>query len=314
MLKNYYDILGIPRQATDEVIRRAFRELALQFHPDRNDSEEAHHVFVELNEAYRTLIDPKARAAYNLQYDRHFDPDKSAPAASGTYSAYSYARTKRSSRYGRSMYSQRFRYKGGAVRTEGYASAQTSQETESPFSAPSDYYQARREAEQAGASAGYRAYAAALRLICAGLVVFILFLIADRLSAYRALPEPVVSAVRKPWTISNPSVAEVVTPNSRMLIHTSFMHMLPEGKKIEVEKTPWMKVPVKVRFEHEDELREVSPQGGLYGGGFLLSFVILGLSLATIWGSKNAETNSYLGTITLILAVMIFGWMFLGNS
>ena len=63
--RDYYQVLGIPRSATDEEIKKAFRKLALQYHPDRNKSDGASEQFKEVNEAYQVLTDPKKRSAYD---------------------------------------------------------------------------------------------------------------------------------------------------------------------------------------------------------------------------------------------------------
>lgn len=66
MLKrDYYEVLGIDRDASDEEIRRAFRQLAFKYHPDHNRNEQAAEEFKEVNEAYEILSDPNKRAAYN---------------------------------------------------------------------------------------------------------------------------------------------------------------------------------------------------------------------------------------------------------
>lgn len=66
MLKrNYYEVLGISRDASDEEIRRAFRQLAFKYHPDHNHDEQAAEEFKEVNEAYEVLSNPDKRAAYN---------------------------------------------------------------------------------------------------------------------------------------------------------------------------------------------------------------------------------------------------------
>jgi len=68
MAKDYYQILGVSRDATDEEIKRAFRQLAIKYHPDRNPNDkEAEERFKEINEAYSVLSDPQKRA----QYDRY---------------------------------------------------------------------------------------------------------------------------------------------------------------------------------------------------------------------------------------------------
>ncbi len=65
MAKDYYEILGVPRNATQEEIKRAFRRLARQYHPDVNKSPDAEERFKEINEAYAVLSDPEKRAAYD---------------------------------------------------------------------------------------------------------------------------------------------------------------------------------------------------------------------------------------------------------
>lgn len=63
--KDYYQILGVPRDASAEEIKRAFRRLAMKYHPDRNKSPEAESKFKEINEAYEVLSNPDKRAVYD---------------------------------------------------------------------------------------------------------------------------------------------------------------------------------------------------------------------------------------------------------
>ncbi len=67
MVKDYYKILGVPRNATDDEIKKAYRKLAMQYHPDRNPGREkwANEKFKEINEAYGVLGDPKKRKQYD---------------------------------------------------------------------------------------------------------------------------------------------------------------------------------------------------------------------------------------------------------
>ena len=63
--RDFYDILGVARSATPEEIKRAFRQLAREHHPDVNQDPRADERFKEINEAYQVLIDPDRRALYD---------------------------------------------------------------------------------------------------------------------------------------------------------------------------------------------------------------------------------------------------------
>jgi molecular chaperone DnaJ len=63
--RDYYEVLGVDRNATDEEIRRAFRKLAFKYHPDHNQEDKTGEKFKEVNEAYEVLSDPDKRAAYD---------------------------------------------------------------------------------------------------------------------------------------------------------------------------------------------------------------------------------------------------------
>jgi len=64
--RDYYQILGVTREASEEDLKKAFRKLAMQHHPDRNPGDKAAEAkFKELNEAYDVLKDPEKRAAYD---------------------------------------------------------------------------------------------------------------------------------------------------------------------------------------------------------------------------------------------------------
>jgi len=63
--QDYYELLGVPRNASDDEIKRAFRKLAFQCHPDRNREPGAEEKFKEINEAFQVLSDPDKRNRYD---------------------------------------------------------------------------------------------------------------------------------------------------------------------------------------------------------------------------------------------------------
>src|SRR5207247_3164225 len=63
---DYHVLLGVPRSATDEQIRSAYRKLARQFHPDVNSASDAAERFKAVTEAYEVLTDPQRRQRYDM--------------------------------------------------------------------------------------------------------------------------------------------------------------------------------------------------------------------------------------------------------
>ncbi len=64
--KDYYEVLGVSRNATPEEIKSAYRKLALQYHPDRNKSPDAEEMFKGISEAYAVLSDEEKRRQYDM--------------------------------------------------------------------------------------------------------------------------------------------------------------------------------------------------------------------------------------------------------
>ena len=76
--RDFYEILGVPKNASDEDIKKSYRKLAMKFHPDRNQGEatkEAEVKFKEAKEAYEMLSDPQKRAAYDQHGHAGVDPN-----------------------------------------------------------------------------------------------------------------------------------------------------------------------------------------------------------------------------------------------
>ena len=83
--KEYYQILGVSRDASEEEIKKAFRQQALKYHPDRNQEPGADTKFKEINEAYQVLSDPEKRKLYD-QYG--YDGLRNAANGMGGFSGF----------------------------------------------------------------------------------------------------------------------------------------------------------------------------------------------------------------------------------
>jgi DnaJ family protein B protein 4 len=70
---NYYEILGVEKTATPEEIRKAYRQLSLKYHPDRNTDPSATEKYKDINEAYETLSDSAERNKYDMM--QNMDPN-----------------------------------------------------------------------------------------------------------------------------------------------------------------------------------------------------------------------------------------------
>lgn len=81
-MKDYYHILGVPGNATQAEIKKAYYKLAHQYHPDKNPNAAQHQKFVEINEAYETLGDKQKRQLYHyrwVNFKNNPQPEKTAP-------------------------------------------------------------------------------------------------------------------------------------------------------------------------------------------------------------------------------------------
>ncbi|MEN9783520.1 MAG: hypothetical protein RJA24_863, partial [Pseudomonadota bacterium] len=82
--KDYYEVLGVNRDASEDELKKAYRKLAMKWHPDRNpDNPKAEEHFKEAKEAYEILTDAQKRAAYDQFGHAGVDPSAGGAAGAG---------------------------------------------------------------------------------------------------------------------------------------------------------------------------------------------------------------------------------------
>lgn len=101
MARDFYEVLGLTKGASEAEIKRAYRKMALQWHPDRNKDSSANEKFKEINKAYEVLSDPKKKEVYDQYGEAAFRPGTGfgaegpfgAQGAAGRYGPFTYTYT-----------------------------------------------------------------------------------------------------------------------------------------------------------------------------------------------------------------------------
>ena len=89
--RDYYEILGVEKTASEAAIKSAYRKAALKYHPDRNKAPDAEEKFKEINEAYQVLSDKQKRQTYDQFGHAAFDPSSGMGGGAGPFAGFDFS-------------------------------------------------------------------------------------------------------------------------------------------------------------------------------------------------------------------------------
>lgn len=311
MFIDYYAQLGISPKATQEEIKTAYRELAFQYHPDRNpEDNDAHKRFLEISEAYKVLSDPKERKKFHHRY-----LTKTAPTKKTEITSYDLTRAKRSSRYGRGRYNQRVRYRGtvyqGPVSKKGpNGPRKSSRQQEDNQGIAHDIFSDKYREEMAFRARemelGYSWYARVMQAVAVAAIIFCVGLLFDYYLPRQVEQSIVLNQYNVPWSFSAPGLVTVSTENCRFTVGRIYADYVPAGKEITIERTSFSRTPVRVTTYWQTRERDITTSDGIFGSlSFYLIFVVILLGGATLYFREYTTMASYAGTAIILLGLVI---------
>ncbi|RMG55366.1 MAG: hypothetical protein D6722_27940 [Bacteroidetes bacterium] len=313
MFIDHYQTLGLKRDASEAEIKAAFRELAMQYHPDHNTDPAAHQQFIQIREAYQVLSHPLQKRKYDYQHDRHHGRAPSGSHPSGGQSALELTRRKRASRYNRSHYSQRVRYRGTATSADTHeASSRTRERERSGSYRYSEAYARSVIAEHENTLLGYRYYARAVRVLSGLLILFCLGMLLDAALVGPTGTQTVQAHRDLPKAYGRPLLTEVQTAYRRFLVHRRDAHLVGPGRPIRILRAPFSGLATGVQVQEGNRRIRIRTYGGLYDSGMNYLWVVVVLGLITLYFRQNPEYSAYLGTASLIVSMIILALFFYG--
>lgn len=310
MFVDHYAILEVSRNATDAQIKAAYRERAFLYHPDRNSDPSAHQKFLNINEAYRILSDQTARQKYDRLHDRHHGRKTKTTSSANSFESLERTRAKRSSRYSRSMYSQRMRYRGGSV------SSTPSSSTNGPRKKPptrthSNRYEKIKMEEAEASHRGFSSLSKVLRSLCIVSLLFSGFLLLDKGLAIEKAREVVISMEPVPWSFTQPNVIQVKTRFSSFGVQRREAERMTIGDYVRLKKSIFANVPVQAIFLDYGDRYLMDTYGGRYDSPFELIWISVILCTLALIFRKNPQSSTYLSTGAIFVSLNIFGAIFL---
>lgn len=286
MIKNYYKILGVSKQATEEEIKEAYRQLAKKYHPDTNEEPDAHELFIDIKEAHETLSDTEKRDAYNVAltaFQNQLAPPKPP-------SSYEVSRKKRRARYQRGHFTKR-----SYARQSSYAHARSDNEAAQ-----------RNQALRAGAQIGFQYLAYFGRGVSILALLLTAGLLLDYFFAYKRAPQTVLAKGVQAWRFGEAGGIWYRTAQHEFKLPRSYGKYLHQGSDVDLVATPVGEFVTKIYVNSTKVgLMGVKPVGGLFRGRLLLILALFATAAMALRPGNTPELVSYLGLANAIMFIFL---------
>lgn len=306
---DYFSVLGVEPSTTEEELKRAYRDLAFEVHPDRNASAEAHQRFLQIVEAYQILSTPESRKKYLNQYRAHFPRQDQDKLKAALQQRTEFNRMKRSERYRSGRYTQRVRYRGSA---SGRASA-TSWENRprtSPGYSPRTDSSANLVSDPAPSEAGFRVYSWLMSAIAVSLLLICLGMWADKAMTADLSVEEVKGKRSSSQLFIAMNGMKIRTTRHSFLIHGTESRKLPKGREVTLMQSPYGRFLTHVKVVESGFEWKFDILDGPYGAHFWMTYVIAFFSLLTLTLRKRYQGSAYVGTLNILIALSMMSLIF----
>lgn len=308
--KDYFSILGIEMTATEEEIKAAYRELAFQYHPDRNDSPEAHEQFLLVGEAYHVLTNPDQRRRYLNRYQAAQPKADQERLKNALQQRQEMNRMKRSDRYRSGRYSQRVRYRGASSSSKRSSTPWENKRHTTPPRRPTSHSMSEIDSEVESSQIGFKYYSWLMSLIALFLILMCSGMWTDFYLTEDLGNEVVKSKKRSSEIFVAMNGMKIKTTRHAFLVHGEEARKLPKGREVTLMKSPYGNILTHVKVMEGNFEWKFKILDGPYGVHFWMTYVVAFFSLLTIFLKNKYQSSAYVGTVNILLALSMLSLIF----